>query len=65
MKARDCRIGQHVRDTRTGIAYRVTELRILATDAGAWVTALGPVPEGYEGGLIEWNHLEPIDQETT
>jgi hypothetical protein len=62
VKASQCHVGQHVRDTRTGIAYRVTELRLLATDSGAWVFALDPATDlAYQQGLIAFGDLEPID----
>lgn len=60
MKPRDCEVGGHVRDTRTGLTYRVTRKRILAADAGAYCAPLDPDPMA-EGGLIYWEHLEPLD----
>lgn len=62
MKPRDCKVGMHVRDSRTGRTYRVVEKRVLASDAGAYCSPLEKDPTGqHNGGLIYWEHLEPLD----
>lgn len=65
MRVRDCEIGAHVRDTRTGRTYRVVEKRVLAADAGAYCVPLEPGPDTVTGaGLIYWAHLEPAAELT-
>lgn len=60
-----CAIGVHVRDIRTGIAYRVTgTCDCVVQNYGAYVDALHLNADGVrESRFLDWAVLEPLNAE--